>query len=95
MYFYDPKELAPGVRTRTFWGENTLLSIGKLDACSEVPHHTHPHKQARMMVAGESKLLKPGGVDIIAGSVENLALSASSSARALDIFSSVRQEFKY
>ena len=91
------------MRTRTFWGENTLLSIGKLDACSEVPHHTHPHKQARMMVegelemmvAGESKLLKPGGVDIIAGSVENLALSASSSARALDIFSSVRQEFKY
>ena len=68
----------------------------EIDANSEVPTHTHPHEQAGMLVegelemgvAGEVKLLKPGGV-------EHYAKSGDVAALALDIFSPVREEFKY
>ena len=51
MYYYDlnerqSKELAPGVVTRTFWGNNVLLSIVEFEPNSDVPSHTHPHEQA-------------------------------------------------
>ena len=108
MYYHDPKErdskeLAPGVRTRTFWGDNMLLSIVDLDPNSEVPNHTHPHEQGgtvlegelEMNIAGETRMLKPGDVYIIPGNVQHLARSGGSSVRVLDIFSPVREEFKY
>ena len=42
MYFHDlaarqTKNLAPGASTRTFWGDNMLLSIVDFDPNSEVP----------------------------------------------------------
>ncbi len=108
MYFYDPKqrgtkELAPGARTRTFWGDKMTLSIVEIDPNSEVPRHTHPHEQGGMMIegelemniAGESKLLKPGDVYIIPGNVEHWARTRNTPARVMDIFSPVREEFKY
>ncbi len=64
----ETKDLAPGARTRTFWGDNMLLSLVEIDANSLVPLHTHPHEQGgiivegemEMGIAGEVKLLKPG-----------------------------------
>ena len=99
----DPMSLVPGARTRTFWGENILLSLVEIDANSEVPTHTHPHEQAGMLVegelemgvAGEVKLLKPGDMYIIPGGVEHYAKCGDVTALALDIFSPVREEFKY
>ena len=41
----DPMTLVPGARTRTFGGENILLSLVEIDANSEVPTHTHTHEQ--------------------------------------------------
>jgi quercetin dioxygenase-like cupin family protein len=40
-------------------------------------------------------MLKPGDVYIIPGNVQHLARSGGSSVRVLDIFSPVREEFKY
>ncbi len=107
-YFIDasdrkPMELVPGVRTRTFWGEQMLLSLVEVDANSEVPLHTHPHEQGgviiegelEMGVDGEVKLLKPGDMYIIPGNVEHYAKAHAVKAVALDIFSPVREEFKY
>ena len=54
-YFVDaenwaPTSSGPGARTRTFWGENVLLSLVEIDANSEMPTythtHTHTHEQA-------------------------------------------------
>ena len=47
MYFCDvnnrqTKELAPGVRTQTFWGEKVLISIVTIYPHLEVPNHSHP-----------------------------------------------------
>ena len=107
-YFIDaanrePLELVPGARTRTFWGEQMLFSLVEVDADSEVPLHTHPHEQGgiivegelEMGVDGEVKLLKPGDMYIIPGNVEHYARAYTNKAKALDIFSPVREEFKY
>ena len=107
-YFIDPVgrgflELAPGARTRTFWGNQMLFSLVEVDANSEVPLHTHPHEQGGIIVEGELemgingevKLLKPGDMYIIPGNVEHYAKAYITKAVALDIFSPVREEFKY
>ncbi len=107
-YFKDAQnretmELVPGVRTRTFWGENMLLSMVEIDANSEVPAHTHPHEQAGVLVEGEMemgiggevKVLKPGDMYVIPGNVEHYARCGNTPAKALDVFSPVREEFKY
>ncbi|MDA0734947.1 MAG: cupin domain-containing protein [Chloroflexi bacterium] len=107
-YFKDASErtsldLAPGVRTQTFWGENILLSMVTFEANSLVPNHTHPHEQAGIMVEGELelsidgevRLLKPGDMYIIPGNVEHFARTGDTAAKALDIFSPVRAEFIY
>ena len=93
----------PGARTRTFWGEQMLLSLVEVDANALVPLHTHPHEQGgiivegelEMGVDGEVKLLKPGDMYIIPGNVEHYAKAYDVKAVALDIFSPVREEFKY
>ena len=99
----EPMELVPGARTRTFWGDQVLLSLVEIDANSEVPSHTHPHEQAGMLVEGELEMgiggevrtMKPGDMYIIPGNVEHYARCAGTPAKVLDIFSPVREEFKY
>lgn len=80
-----------------------LLSLVEIDAHAEVPLHTHLHEQAgivaegelEMGVAGEVKLLKPGGRYIIPGNVEHYARCGERPVKALDVFSPVREEFRY
>lgn len=96
-------QLVPGARTRTFWGEQMLLSLVEVDANSEVPLHTHPHEQGgiivegelEMGIGGEVKLLKVGDMYIIPGNVEHYAKAYAAKAVALDVFSPVREEFQY
>ena len=108
MYFLDPseretRELAPGARIRAFSGDNMTLSLVELDPHSLVPNHTHPHEQGGIVIDGElemniggaSKILKPGDMYIIPGEVEHWVKTEISSARVLDVFSPVREEFKY
>ena len=108
MYFYNaqdraPKEIVPGGTIRTFWGENTLLSVVDIDPGVEVPLHTHPHEQSgivlegqlEMGVEGDVRLLNPGDMYIIPGNVEHYAKAHATKAVALDIFSPVREEFQY
>ena len=99
----DPLELAPGARTRTFWGEKMLLSLVEIDAGAEVPLHTHPHEQGGIVVEGEMEMsiggevrkLKPGDMYIIPGDVEHSAKGGADAVKVLDVFSPVRTEFQY
>lgn len=97
------KELAEGARTRTFWGKQMLFSLVEVEAGALVPLHTHPHEQGgiivegelEMGIGGEVRVLKPGDMYIIPGDVEHYAKGQAAKAIALDIFSPVREEFKY
>jgi quercetin dioxygenase-like cupin family protein len=93
MHFYDPqtrtpKELAPGILARTFWGQKMLMAVVELEANSVVPQHSHPHEQVGILLEGEMELtiqgetrqLKAGEVYIIPGDVEHSARVGDSPA---------------
>lgn len=97
------KTLVLGVHARTFWGEQMLLAVVVLEPQAVVPLHSHPHEQAgtvmegelRLTIAGEVLWLKPGDTYIIPGGVEHMAEAGAGGARILDVFSPVREEYKY
>ncbi|MDI9547351.1 MAG: cupin domain-containing protein [Chloroflexota bacterium] len=108
MYFFSPaererKELFGGVNARTFWGEHMLLAVVDIPANGVIPPHSHPHEQAGMVVAGEltftvdgeTRTLRAGDVYVIPGGVEHSVVAGDAPAQALDVFSPVREEYKY
>jgi len=108
MYYHNPeeratKELLPGIRARTFWGEKMLVSLVDLDAGAVLPNHSHPHEQCSYVlsgelhftVGGETKLVNAGEVVIIPGDVEHSATVGPEPARVVDSFSPVREDYKY
>jgi quercetin dioxygenase-like cupin family protein len=107
MYFCnyeerEDKELFPGVRSKTFWGENMLLSVLEMDPHIHVPLHSHPHEQSgtvfegefEMTIGGETKTMRPGDTYLIPGGVEHSVTIGDKLVKALDIFSPVREEYK-
>jgi quercetin dioxygenase-like cupin family protein len=96
-------ELVQGINARTFWGENILLAVVDLDPNADLPNHSHPHEQGgividgqlELTIAGETRLLEPGDVYIIPGGVEHSARTGSGPTRVMDVFSPVREEYKY
>ena len=108
MPFYDVSkrevmEIVRGGTIRTFWGDKSLLAVVELDAHTEVPAHTHPNEQGGILLEGEmemgigidTKLLKPGDIYIIPGNVQHWARTKNGTAKALDVFSPVREDYKY
>jgi quercetin dioxygenase-like cupin family protein len=108
MYFCDTenreaKEVVPGICLKTFWGEKMLLSIVDLEPGAVLPAHSHPHEQSgavisgmlRLTIAGETRDLQPGDAYIIPGGVEHSAVAGSTLTQVVDIFSPVREEYKF
>lgn len=97
------KELAPGVRAKTFWGDKMLLSQVEFTPGAAIPNHSHPHEQSgvllagemTMTIAGESRILRPGDMYVIPGGVEHSAIAHNGACTVLDIFCPVREEYKY
>ena len=97
------KELAPGVRARTFWGENLMLAVVEFDANAAVPPHKHPHEQAGtvlsgeidFIIGGEAKTLSAGDIYLIPSDVEHSAKAGNEPVQVLDIFTPIRQDFIY
>jgi mannose-6-phosphate isomerase-like protein (cupin superfamily) len=108
MPFFDipataPQSLAPGITIRTAWGDRIMLSF--LDFEHEgaaVPLHHHQHEQMgmgltgefRLVIAGEERIIRAGDVYLIPSDVEHSATAVGGPARALDIFSPPREEYK-
>lgn len=95
------KELMPGVRARTFWGDEMMVCHVVLDEGTVVPMHNHPHEQGgtvvagiiEFTVAGETKTLQPGDSYVIKGDVEHMAV-AKTECKLFEIFSPVREAYK-
>jgi quercetin dioxygenase-like cupin family protein len=108
MYYHRPedrgtKELLPGIIARTYWGERMLAAVVDLNPNTELPLHSHTHEQIGIViqgriefnVAGEVQVLKPGDVYVIPGGVEHGARTFDDPVQVMDIFSPVREEYKY
>ncbi|NIO00738.1 MAG: cupin domain-containing protein [Candidatus Latescibacteria bacterium] len=99
----EPKEIVPGARIRTFWGNEMLVSIADFVPNVVVPVHSHPHEQAgtiisgefELTIAGETRRLKSGDTYIIPGGIEHGGRTGDASARVLDIFSPIREDYQY
>lgn len=97
------KELFPGITTRTFWGQNLLLSRVELAPHAVAPKHSHPHEQAIAVLSGEMELvvegepvwLRPGDMYIIPGDVAHEARAGAQGCQSLEVFSPVRESLQY
>ena len=108
MTFFNPderevKDLLAGIHARTFWGENLMLAFVELEAGSILPTHNHPHEQGGIVLEGaleftigeETRTLEPGDMYIIPGGVDHAVAVGENPAKVLDVFSPVREEYKY
>ena len=108
MSFYNPenrevKDLLTGIHARTFLGENLMLAVVELEAGSTLPTHNHPHEQGGIVLEGtleftideETRTLVPGEIYIIPGGVDHTVIVGDKPAKVLDVFSPVREEYKY
>lgn len=96
-------EAMPGIILRTFWGDKMLLSHVSLGPNAVVPRHSHPHEQGGVVLEGEmeltigdeTRLVKVGEMYIAPGGVEHSVVAGPNGCVALDIFSPVREEYKF
>jgi len=97
------KELAPGVRARSFWGDNLMLVLVNFDPHTSVPAHCHPHEQAGLVlngelefvIAGERRFLRTGDIYFIPSDIEHSAKTGPLPAQVMDIFTPLRQDLCY
>ena len=98
---HEPLELVPGVRARTPFGQNIMMSYLELDAGSVVPLHQHPHEQAGMVIEGrmeltigdETRICETHSMFIIPPNTAHAARPVDGPALIIDIFSPVREDY--
>jgi quercetin dioxygenase-like cupin family protein len=97
------KEFVPGVHARTFWAEKMLLAHLEFDAHAQVPNHSHFHEQCGTVLSGEivlsingeARTLTAGDCYVIPGGVEHWVTNGSTVAVLMEVFSPLREEYKY
>ena len=94
-------EIFPGVHIFTTAGEQMMLSLVEFEPRAVVQPHSHPHEQMGMLlegeltftIGGETKTLGPGEMYRIPGNVRHKVVTLDEPAKALDIFTPVREEY--
>ena len=96
------RELAPGLTTRIFAGEQAMLSVVTIAPNAEGTMHHHPEEQWGVLLEG-SAIRFQGGEEIhvekgdfwrTPGNVPHTMRAGAEGCRVLDIFSPPRAEYK-
>ena len=96
-----PVEISPGVRVRTPYLNNLMLSYLEMDEDSVVPLHKHPHEQGGVLLRGrleltigdEVRVVEPGSLFLIPANVPHKARPVGGPVVVLDVFSPVREDY--
>ena len=79
-----------GPALRTFWGDDIMISLVDIQAGYVVAG------TLEFTMQGETTTVGPGGVFFIPGNVEHsVVVKGTESARVVDIFSPIRDDYKY
>ncbi len=96
------RDLAPGLTTRIFPGDQAMLSVVEVAPNSEGKVHHHPEEQWGVMLEGsgirvqgdEEIPVKAGDFWRTPGNVPHTMRAGSDGARILDIFAPPRPEYR-
>jgi quercetin dioxygenase-like cupin family protein len=91
----------PGVHIQTCALEKVMCSVVELEPHSVVEEHSHPHEQMGLWLEGravftigdETKTVQPGDLYRIPSNVRHKVVVLDQPAKALDVFSPVRDEY--
>ena len=97
------KAVQPDIDICTFWGKEMLISRAELGPNAVMALHSHPHEQSGVILSGELTLtldgetrrLGPGDMYLVPGGVEHGGTAGPQGCVAIDVFSPVREEYKY
>ena len=95
------RELAPGINTRIFTGEQAMLSIVTLEPNAKGSIHSHPQEQWGVLLEGDGIRIQDGEeIPVSAGDfwrtpggVTHGIQAGAKGARVLDVFSPPREEY--
>lgn len=97
-----PRNLAEGMKTDIFFGENVMVSVVNVDANKAGSLHAHPEEQWGVMLKG-SGVRTQDGVDHevsvgdfwrTPGNIEHTFIAGPEGALILDIFSPPREAYR-
>ena len=96
------RELAPGLTTRIFVGDQAMLSVVTIEPNAEGQVHSHPQEQWGVLLEGDAIRIQDGEeIPVKAGDfwrtpggVPHGLRAGPQGARVLDIFSPPRDEYR-
>lgn len=97
-----PRQLAEGISTRVFPGEQAMLSLVTIEPNAEGRLHSHPEEQWGVMLEGEGVRVQDG-VEVAVekgdfwrtpGGVPHSFRAGPSGATVLDVFAPPREEYR-
>jgi len=91
----------PGVQLQIVCGAQQMLSMVTIAPGGAVPLHSHPHEQTGIWLEGEADFtigdhvqrVRPGDSYVIPGGVPHSVQVLDQPARALDIFTPIREDY--
>ena len=97
-----PRELAEGVTTRIFPGDQAMLSVVRLEANAKGSLHSHPEEQWGYLIEGSATRIQDGEhIPVEKGSfwrtpsdVEHSVIAGPEGCVILDVFAPPREEYK-
>ena len=96
------RELAPGITTRIFPGDQAMLSVVRIEPGAEGRLHSHPEEQWGVLLEGSAERIQGGErFRVVAGDfwrtpggVEHTIVAGPDGAVVLDVFSPPREEYR-